>query len=205
MTVAIVDFGMCNLDSVSRGIEACGGVPLVTDRPAEIVAADRIVLPGVGAFTDAMTNLRRRSLDDALSEAVIEQGVPCLGICLGMQLMASRGLEGGEMEGLGWIEGEIRRFESEDRTIRVPHVGWNAVDVETDGPLFRDIPSGTDFYFVHSFHFVCADRADVVGMTTYCGRFVSAVSRGHIHGVQFHAEKSQRWGLQVLRNFLALR
>jgi glutamine amidotransferase len=201
--VAIIDYGMCNLDSVARAVEECGGDPRVTDQEADVRVATHVILPGVGSFMDAMRNIRVRGLDCILEEHVRAKQIPFLGICLGMQLLASRGEEGGETEGLGWIPGDVVRFEpiGDDR---IPHVGWNEAHLQRDVPLFRDIPSGKDFYFVHSYHFRCREKQDVLACTPYCGEFVSAVARGSVFGVQFHPEKSQRSGFQVLRNFLSL-
>jgi len=201
--VAIVDYGMCNLDSVRRAFEEVGARPYVTDDPADLDAADRIVLPGVGAFPDAMHNLRARGLDEALAKQVWDQGAPFLGVCLGMQLMAAVGQEIEPTEGLGWIDAGCVRFVATESDRRVPHVGWNEVTPSFDSPLFDGIPPGTDFYFVHSFHVVCATTEPVLATTPYCDSFVSAVQREHAFGVQFHPEQSQRWGLHLLRNFLA--
>ena len=202
--VAIVDYGMGNLDSVARAVEECGGVPVVTGRAADIGSANRIILPGVGAFPDGMRNLKERSLDKILHEQVAGKGIPLLGICLGMQLLATRGWEGGETAGLGWIDGEVRRLQPGEGNTRIPHVGWNEVFAIRESPLFRGIPEGKDFYFVHSYHFLCDDDRDVLARTPYCGGFVSAIGRGSVFGVQFHPEKSQRAGFQVLRNFLGV-
>lgn len=200
--VAIVDYGLCNLDSMARAVEECGGRPRVTDDPDGVASADRIILPGVGAFPDAMRNLRSRGLDQAM-EARVRAGVPLLGVCLGMQLLASRGSEVASSEGLGWIEGEVRRLEPTNGE-RVPHVGWNEVKSERDCPLLAGIEFGRDFYFVHSYHLACADAADVAARTDYCGGIASVVGHGNVFGTQFHPEKSQRVGFQLLRNFLAL-
>ena len=202
--VAIVDYGMCNLDSVRRALEEVGARPFVTDDPADLDAADRIVLPGVGAFPDAMHNLRSRGLDEALAKQVLHEGAPFLGVCLGMQLMAAVGEEVEPTDGLGWIDARCVRFVATEEDQRVPHVGWNQVTPAVDSPLFRGIPSGADFYFVHSFHVACAATDDVLATTPYCGGFTSAVHRGSVHGVQFHPEKSQQWGLRLLRNFLVM-
>ena len=202
--VAVVDYGMGNLDSVGRAIEECGGRPIVTDRAAEIETATHIVLPGVGAFGDGIRNLRARGLDEILREHAVVGGIPFLGICLGMQLLGARGHEGGVTDGLGWIEGEVRRLEPAGEDQRVPHIGWNEVAFTRASPLFAGVDTGRDFYFVHSYHLVCRDKQDVLATTPYCGGFVSAVARGRIFGVQFHPEKSQRLGFQVLRNFLAV-
>ncbi|GIK39316.1 MAG: imidazole glycerol phosphate synthase subunit HisH 1 [Chloroflexota bacterium] len=203
-TVAIIDYGMCNLDSVARAIEECGGSPLVTDQAKDIEQANRIILPGVGAFPDAMRNIKQRGLDEILPEQVIGKQIPFLGICLGMQLLATKGWEVEETAGLGWIEGEVRRLQSLDQETRIPHIGWNEVNFTHDSPLFRNIPASKDFYFVHSYHVCCANEAEVLARTPYCGEFISGVERGWIFGVQFHPEKSQRLGFQVLKNFLSL-
>ena len=202
--VAIVDYGMCNLDSVRRAVEECGGRAVVTDEAGDLEVADRIILPGVGAFPDAMANVRARELDKALEEQVRAEGAPFLGICLGMQLLATVGLEGGETPGLNWIEGEVRRFVATEADPRIPHVGWNEVVPTGDSPLFDGIEPGSDFYFVHSYHFACRSSDDVLATTPYCGGFASAVGRDNVQAVQFHPEKSQRVGLQLLRNFLAI-
>lgn len=202
--VAIIDYGMGNLGSVARAVEECGGYPVVTDQAEEIRLATHIVLPGVGAFGDGIRNLRQRSLDETLREHVLVGGIPFLGICLGMQMLATKGWEGGETLGLGWIDGEVRRLEPADADTRIPHIGWSGVVLAESSPLFSGIESGRDFYFVHSYHLSCNNKEDVAAVTAYCGGFVSAVTRGRIFGVQFHPEKSQRSGFRLLRNFLAL-
>ena len=202
--VAIVNYGMGNLDSVARAVQECGGEPVVTDQARDLESATHIILPGVGAFALGMANIRTLGIDAALAEQVRGREIPFLGLCLGMQLLARRGYEPEESAGLGWIDAEVRRLEPNGSPDRVPHVGWNDVELLRETPLFSGVRSGTDFYFVHSYHVVCRDVADVVGRTPYCGTFVSAISRGNIWGVQFHPEKSQRPGFQVLRNFLAL-
>ena len=202
--VAIVDYGMCNLDSVARAIEECGGTPLVTDKKSDLEIATHIILPGVGAFPDAMSEIQERSLDKSLREQVLEKKIPFLGICLGMQLMATKGWEGEETKGLCLIEGEVKRLEPDSPDTRIPHVGWNEVNYTQKSPLFQDIPSGKDFYFVHSYHFCCKNEEDIIALTPYCGSFVSAISRGHIFGTQFHPEKSQKLGFKVLKNFLSM-
>jgi len=202
--VSVVDYGMSNLDSVARAIEECGGTPVIVGRSQDLEDATRIVLPGVGAFGDGMRNIRERGIDRVLRDQVVEKGIPLLGICLGMQLLATTGYEGGATEGLGLIDGEVRRLERDAPATRIPHVGWNQVDFVRESPLFAGIRSGGDFYFVHSYHFVCSDDKDVLATTPYCGAFVSVVSKGYIWGVQFHPEKSQRLGHQLLRNFISL-
>lgn len=201
----IVDYGMGNLDSVRRALEEVGAAARIVTSPRAILDADRIVLPGVGSFREGIHNLRASGLDEVLTEQVINRKVPVLGICLGMQLMASEGKEGGGARGLDWIPAHVEKLRPVDSAERVPHVGWNEVQRRFDAPLLRGVPETSDFYFVHSYHMVLRDQSDVVAHTPYCGGLVSAVQRGNIHGVQFHPEKSQRAGFQVLANFLAMR
>lgn len=201
--VAIIDYGLCNLDSVARATQECGASPVVTSDPRTLGSADRLILPGVGSFADAMSELDRRGLSEAIREEVAA-GAPLLGICLGMQLLASAGEEGGESPGLGIIEGRVTRLQPEIPDERVPHVGWNEVHAQNDSALFREIPKAADFYFVHSYHFVPANDADVLARTPYTGEFVSAVGRDHVYAVQFHPEKSQANGLRLLANFIEL-
>ena len=200
--VAIVDFGLCNLDSIRRAVEECWKPAVVTASGADIGRASRVILPGVGAFREAMMNLRALGLADVLREQVVERGIPLLGICLGMQLMARIGHEGGRSEGLGFIEGEVRRLDPRPGE-RLPHIGWNDVCFDEGSPLFAGIAAGTDFYFVHSYHLVPEDASAVAARTPYGGGFVSALARPPLFGVQFHPEKSQKPGFQLLRNFLA--
>jgi glutamine amidotransferase len=198
-----VDTGLCNLDSIARAIEECGGKPLVTEDPGDIEHAARIVLPGVGAFPEAMDRLRSRGLDMALSEQVIGREIPFLGVCLGMQLMATRGTEVRETAGLGWIDGEVSLLQA-GPDVRIPHIGWNEVEPIAGSPLFQGIAPGRDFYFVHSYVLLPTRDEDVAAVTPYAGGFVSSVHRDNLFGVQFHPEKSQQVGFAVLRNFLAL-
>jgi glutamine amidotransferase len=202
--VAIVDYGLCNIDSVARAVEECGGKPTITSSPEDLHAADRIILPGVGAFPDAMANLRADELDAALHEQVIDEDAPFLGICLGMQLLATVGEEVTPTKGLGFVAATVRRLVPTERDRRIPHIGWNEVHPTDGSRLFTGIEPGTDFYFVHSFHVACDDAEDVAATTPYCGGFTSAVERGNVFGVQFHPEKSQDAGFHVLRNFLAV-
>ena len=198
----IVDYGMCNLDSVARAVDECGGSPEVTADPARLADAAYIILPGVGAFADAMTRLHDKGWVAPLRDRVLGDRVPFLGICLGMQLMASRGVEGGDTEGLGLIRARVARLEPDAPGTRIPHIGWNNVDPARVSTLFEGIAPAKDFYFVHSYHVVPEDRDDVIATTPYCGGFVSAVGKDKLMGVQFHPEKSQKVGCQLLRNFL---
>lgn len=201
-TVGVVNYGMGNLDSVARAVEECGGHPVVTNAGSDLERVSYIILPGVGSFAAGMENIRRFGLDKILIEQVKGKGIPFLGICLGMQLLAEKGYEGAETSGLGWLEAEVIRLEPSGPYERIPHVGWNEVVYKRNSPLFRDIPSGKDFYFVHSYHLMCRNEGDVIAFTPYCGDFMSAVNRDNIFGVQFHPEKSQKPGFQVIKNFL---
>lgn len=194
---------MGNLASARRSIEECGGHVLISDSPDDIDRADRIVVPGVGAFALAMQRLRERGWVDPLRRAVRVERLPLLGVCLGMQLLADEGDEVEVTQGLGLVRGRVERIVPMLPDERVPHVGWNEVD-HRDDPLFAGIPSGSDFYFVHSFRFMAAKEQDVLATVPYGGQTVAAIGDGPVMGVQFHPEKSSRVGLQLLRNFLAL-
>jgi glutamine amidotransferase len=201
MTVLVVDYGMGNLPSVARALEECGAQVEVSDDPAAIERAERIVMPGVGAFADAMGNLTTRGWVDGLRRAVTQDRLPFLGICLGMQLLADEGDEGGKTAGLALIPGQVRRLEA-GLGDRIPHVGWNELHATKQSRLLEGVPDGADFYFVHSYQLVPTAEDAVLGRTPYCGGFVAAVERDNVVGFQFHPEKSSRMGRQLLRNFL---
>lgn len=196
--IAIVDYRMGNLRSVEKGFAAAGvaGVT-ITDDPAVVASARGIVLPGVGAFRDAAANLAASGMREVLIERV-EAGVPLLGICLGMQLLATLGLEDGEWDGLGLVPGTCERLPG---GVKIPHIGWNTVEYPRQSALFAGIEPGSAFYFVHSYHLVPADPTAMIGTTEYGVRFASAVRSGAAYGVQFHPEKSSETGLTLLRNF----
>ena len=200
--VTIIDYGMCNLDSVARALEICGADPVVSGEISAVEKADAIILPGVGAFRDAMNELMARGLVKELQRRVLEEGVPFLGICLGMQLMAVRGFEGGETAGLGLVPGEVIRLLPEFDETRIPHIGWNEVVQVRSSVLFEGIEDNRDFYFVHSYHMSCSQEF-IIARTPYCGGVVSAVQKDFCFGVQFHPEKSQKAGLRLLENFCA--
>jgi len=202
--VAIVDYGLCNVDSVRRAVEENGGDAYVVRDGNDLDRPDHIVLPGVGAFGDAMHNLVDRNLDKALAREVLEVGVPMLGICLGMQLLATSSEESPEVDGLGWIDATVQRLQPTATDRRVPHLGWNDVVTTQSHPLFEGIESGTDFYFVHSYHVCPVDSSVTIATSTYCDGFTAALAAGPVFGVQFHPEKSQRAGFALLSNFLGL-
>lgn len=202
MKVLVVDYKMNNLGSIKRALEYCGATVIVSSDPSELKNADKIVIPGVGAFSDAMKNLEQLGWVSALKDAVLIEKKFLLGICLGMQLLAEEGHEGGCCQGLGLIEGKVIKLISSNKTERIPHVGWNEVFYKEQCQLFKNITSGTDFYFVHSYHFVTDGEQVSAACTQYCGGFVSAVNKNNIFGVQFHPEKSMPAGLILLKNFV---
>lgn len=201
--IVIVDYGMGNLRSVANALEAVGAAPEISDVPLVVRRAPALVLPGVGAFGDGMESLRSRGLADALGDAH-RRGTPILGLCLGMQLLASSSTEYGEHQGLGWLPGRVVPIEPDGRPLRVPHVGWNAVRFPSDSRLFAGLGEEQDFYFVHSYVLVPEDPAAVAGICEYGTPFAAAVESAMLFGTQFHPEKSQRAGLAVLRNFVEL-
>jgi glutamine amidotransferase len=206
-SVALINYGSGNLRSAEKAlIRAADGTSriVVTDDPEVIAAADRIVLPGVGAFAACMGALEARSgVIEAMTEAVQGKGAPFLGICVGMQLLASRGLEFGETPGLDWITGDVRRLQDGgDPAIKIPHMGWNGLSGVTGPPVFDGLRDGQTVYFTHSFAFFPKDEADVAAYVEHGERFPAAVARGNVAGVQFHPEKSQASGLNLLARFL---
>lgn len=201
--VALIDYGAGNLHSVHNALKAAGAEGIeVTADPAALGRCDRVVLPGVGSFRACAEGLRGcTGLVEAMEQRVLRDGIPFLGICVGMQLLASRGHEHGETPGLDWIGGDVLPVERTDPAIKVPHMGWNDVALL---PHAREHPvlEGGEAYFLHSYHFVADDGQDVAAVTDHGGGIVAAVSRGNIAGVQFHPEKSQHYGIAMLRRFL---
>jgi glutamine amidotransferase len=201
-TVAIIDYKLCNLHSVAAAVKKCGHTPVITDHADEMRSASHLILPGVGSFADAMKNIRNLKVDTILKELVSEKKYPLLGICLGMQLLATKGDEGSETDGLQFIDATVSRLQSTNAKERIPHIGWNEVSFKRESPLLKDIPSGNDFYFVHSYAVRCTNKDDVLAQTPYCGNFTSIIEHDNVYGTQFHPEKSQKLGLQLLHNFL---
>ena len=198
--IAVVDYGMGNLRSVAKALEAIGEEPRITSSAADLRAATHIVLPGVGAFGQCAANLRATGLVDALTEEVRGRGKSFLGICVGMQLLVERSEEGGDQAGLGWFPGTVRRFEpAPDR--KVPHMGWNDVAADETAPMFTGIRHRV-FYFVHSYFVEFAQPLPWAATCDYGCSFPAAVAAGNIWAVQFHPEKSQQNGLKLLRNFV---
>jgi glutamine amidotransferase len=208
-SVALIDYGSGNLRSAEKAlVKAADGRAniVLTGDPDFIARADRLVLPGVGAFAACMAALGARSgLVEAMGEAVHGKGAPFLGVCVGMQLMASRGHEFGETPGLGWIAGDVHRLQSNDPAAKIPHMGWNSVSGVAGPPIFDGLKNGEPVYFTHSFAFHPEDEAAVSAWAEHGGRFPAAVARGNLAGVQFHPEKSQASGLSLLARFLEWR
>jgi len=208
-SVALIDYGSGNLRSAEKAlVRAAGGTAdiVVTNDPETVAKADRIVLPGVGAFAACMAALSERTgVIEAMNEAVKGRGAPFLGICVGMQLIGTRGLEFGETPGLGWIPADVRRIEPADPALKVPHMGWNTLEGVSDLPMLAGPKAGEPVYFTHSFAMFPQDSADVAAYVDHGGRFPAAVARDNVAGVQFHPEKSQAAGLKLLAAFLEWR
>lgn len=215
MSVAIIDYGSGNLHSAAKAFERASresGLDLtveVTGDPARVAKADRIVLPGVGAFADCRRGLEAISgMVEALTESVRVKGRPFLGICVGMQLMATRGLEKTETPGLGWIQGDVKAITPRDHDLKIPHMGWNNLDARVDHELLDGIETGPDglhAYFVHSYALDAAQSTDIIATADYGGPVTAIVARENMAGSQFHPEKSQSLGLRFIANFLRWR
>jgi imidazole glycerol-phosphate synthase subunit HisH len=203
-SVTIIDSGLSNLDSVVRAIEYCGGEPTVTNDPQIVAKANRLILPGVGAFPIAMKRLNAAGITEAIQTVVLHSERPMLGICLGMQLMATIGHEHESCLGLNLIKGDVIALDSTEPTDRIPHIGWNTVNDLVNCPLLKGIPSGSDFYFAHSFCFQPRDHTDMQASTPSFGNFAAIVSNGLVFGTQFHPEKSQAVGFMLVKNFLQM-
>lgn len=204
--IAVVDYGAGNVRSVINALELIKQKPVVTKDPDVLAKADAIILPGVGAFGDCMDAIQRCQLVDPLNEIVLKDKKPYLGICLGMQILAQKGLERGEHRGLSWIHGTVKKMLSNEKKFRIPHMGWNDVAYNRKCPLFEGMNEAPAFYFVHSYHLeVDSPDANAVAAKCWHGmEITAAVQKGNIFGVQFHPEKSQKEGLQLLNNFLKM-
>jgi glutamine amidotransferase len=210
-TVALIDYGSGNLRSAEKALReaarrhAIDADIVVTADPAIVAAADRVVLPGVGAFASCRAGLDASGVYEAMNEAVHAKGAPFLGICVGHQLLASEGLEFGVTPGLDWIGGQVKKLEPRDPALTIPHMGWNAIAFARDHALFKGVETGAHMYFANSFALTPTDPADVLATTDHGGPFTAAVAKGNVAGVQFHPEKSQAAGLALLANFLEWR
>ena len=200
--LTIVDYGAGNLRNVQKAVEHLGGRATISSSPDEVARAGALILPGVGHFQDGMASLAASGLDEAIRAAGLGQRSALLGICLGMHLIAEEGHEGGPAPGLGLMPMSIQLLESDGPGFRLPHIGWNEVQYRSESVLFRGLPERPDLYFVHSYHSVCSDDSIVAGTCPYGGGFTAAVEKAPVFAVQFHPEKSQRFGLMILDNFI---
>jgi glutamine amidotransferase len=201
--IVIVDYGMGNLRSVQKAIEAVGSAAVITSDPDQVRLASKVILPGVGAFADAMAELTRTGIGDAFREAVAA-GKPCLGVCLGLQLLFDTSTEDGEHTGLGLLPGRVVRFETRPER-KVPHMGWNTLRIQSPAPLLSRLPERPSVYFVHSYHAVAENAGDVAAVADYPEPFTAVVWRDNLMACQFHPEKSQAVGLAMYANFVAMR
>ncbi|MFA5339625.1 MAG: imidazole glycerol phosphate synthase subunit HisH [Candidatus Omnitrophota bacterium] len=199
--IVVVDYGMGNLRSVSKALEKAGARVKVSNKPRDILRADKVIVPGVGAFKDAMAELKSRRLIEPIKEFT-GRGKPFLGLCLGLQLIFSKSEEGGISKGLDLLKGKVVKFRS--KRLKIPHMGWNQLTIKGNCPLLKGVPEGSYFYFVHSYYAVPADKGCVAAWTGYGVKFPSVVCSDNIYATQFHPEKSQELGLKILRNFVKL-
>ena len=203
-TVAIVDYGMGNLNSVKKKLYRLKTTASITSNPKDIIKADKIILVGVGHFAKAMKNIQELDLLDALSEVAIIKKKPVLGICLGMQLMA-KDSEEGNTEGLGWLDANVRKMQVDDTLkFKIPHTGWNKITQSKKSHLMKGIPELSEFYFVHSYYLRSNETSNILNETEYCFKFTSAIEKDNIFGVQYHPEKSHDVGEVLLKNFISL-
>ena len=202
--IVIIDYGMGNLFSVQKKLKRLGINPIITSKSDAILAADKIILPGVGHFAKAMNNLKNLNLIEPLNSAVLNKKTPILGICLGMQIMCNKSEEG-NANGFGWIDADVVKFTITDTLKhKVPHMGWNTINNSKPSKLMTDIPNDSEFYFVHSYHMKVNDTSAILNETNYEYKFHSAIEKDNIFGVQYHPEKSHDIGEQLFKNFIAL-
>ncbi len=201
--IVIVDYSCGNIDSVNSAITYHGFKGVVTRDPKIINNADKIILPGQGSFKIGVNNLKKYSLFDLIISKALNDNTPILGICLGMQVLATMGFENGKENGLNLIPGNIEKMK--ETKLKLPHIGWNEIEISKESPILKDIKNQTDFYFVHSYKFVCEDNDDILTTTKYEDTFVSSVCKKNIFGVQFHPEKSLTAGLQLIKNFIDIK
>lgn len=200
--IGIVDYGMGNLLSVYNAIDYLGAAVTICKHPEDLAHVDRIIIPGVGAFKDCIDKINQTGFSEALNEEVLKNAKPTMGICLGMQVMGKRSFEGGEFIGLGWFDADIVMLTPSDSTLRVPNIGWNTIDYNNEIPLFKGLPPMPDFYLVHSFYVKANNPSDVVATYEYTFPVTAAIVKDNIFATQFHPEKSQDYGLQILQNFI---
>ena len=203
MKTVIIDYGMGNISSIRNMLRYLGFYSILSCNENEILSADRLIFPGVGNFGMAMENINNRNLKEILDKAVLDKEIPILGICLGMQLMMSWSEEG-NCEGLNWIPGSVVKFRLDTAKYKIPHMGWDYIKIQNESKLLKNLPEKPRFYFVHSFHAECENINESIAVTDYGGEFTSIIGRDHIYGVQFHPEKSHKYGMKLLENFMRL-
>lgn len=201
--IVIVNYGLGNLGSIKNMLTKIGSKSIISSKPDAISRADKLILPGVGSFDRGMSNLEKLKLIPVINKKVIEEKTPILGICLGMQLMTKNSQEG-KLKGLGWINADTIRFNKDDEKLIIPHMGWNNIILNKNHSILNNINRNSRFYFVHSYHVVCQNDSDILTTTNYGYDFVSAFQKNNIIGVQFHPEKSHRFGMQLLNNYSKL-
>lgn len=200
--IVIIDYGLGNLHSVAGAVAKLGYEPLISNKIEDLEKAEKLILPGVGAFADGMNNLKKLNLIKPLTELVLTKKKPILGICLGLQLMSKDSFEFGHHQGLGWIDASVIKLETKNKELRIPHVGWDELVQAKKSALFQNISDDALFYYVHSFHLNCNDKKIIIGKCNYGVEFTAAIQQDNIYGTQFHPEKSQLHGLNLLKNFL---
>lgn len=196
--LVIVDYGVGNVGSIKNMLKRIGSESIISSNIEEIKKADKIILPGVGSFDNGMEQLKKFNLIDTLTEKVINQKTPILGICLGMQLFTQKSEEG-ELPGLGFIDAETVRFKI---NLRIPHMGWNLIDIKEESLIYKEMSKESRFYFAHSYHVVCHNQSDILTTTMYGYEFISSFQKDNIIGVQFHPEKSHKFGMKLFKNFV---
>ena len=203
--IVVIDYGMGNMGSILNMLKKVGAEATVSSDKSVIAGASKLILPGVGAFDNGMKNLNRLDLLPILNQKAMEERIPVLGVCLGMQLL-TKGSEEGDFAGLGWVDAETLkfRFDKADQSLKIPHMGWNTVEIKQPSAIFEDMYEEPRFYFVHSYYVKCVEDADVLATTHYGHEFTSSLRRANIMGTQFHPEKSHKFGMKVFQNFVNL-
>jgi len=202
--IGIVNYGMGNLLSVYNALDFIGANVEICNTPKELINKEKIVLPGVGSFKSCMSNLVDRGFYETLDKLVMNEKRPILGICLGMQLMADKSFEGGEYKGFGWIDGDVVPINSQNSKLKIPHVGWNSINIKSENRLLNGLPENSDVYFVHSYHMKCKNNSNVIATCEYGDQLTASICKENIYGTQFHPEKSQEHGIRILENFCSI-
>ena len=202
--IGIVNYGVGNLLSVYNALDFIGANVEICNTPKELINKEKIILPGVGSFKSCMSNLVDRGFYETLDNLVVNEKRPILGICLGMQLMADKSFEGGEHKGFGWIDGDVVPINSQNSKLKIPHVGWNSINIKSENRLLNGLPENSDVYFVHSYHMKCKNNSNVIATCEYGDELTASICNENIYGAQFHPEKSQEYGIRILENFCSI-